>query len=86
MTEHVHIILNDIPENPAPYPFNFNLKKCPELFKYIEPEILYAKSDRVNSFLLLDFLCRGTELYELFLGGNGSKFPYIHIDALFLHT
>lgn len=86
MPEYVDLMINSTPENPAPYPFNFNLEKHPELLDYIKPEIIYAKSDRVNSPLLPKFLFRGTEVYELFLGGNGSSFPYLHIDALFLHT
>jgi hypothetical protein len=31
-------------------------------------------------------MMRGTEVYELFLGGNGASFPILHYDALCLHN
>jgi len=75
------------PENPSPYPFNLNVEEYfPELMKDMEPTILYSKSDRINHPLLPRFMTYGTDVYEIFLGGNGSSFPVLHIDALFLHN
>ena len=83
----VELMLASTPENPAPYPFNLNVKDYfPELLDEMKPEILYSKSDRVNHPLLPKYMLRGTEVYELFLGGNGSFFPFLHIDNLALHT
>ncbi|MBK6830732.1 MAG: cupin-like domain-containing protein [Flavobacteriales bacterium] len=31
-------------------------------------------------------LLHGTPIHEVFFGGNGSSFPFVHYDALFLHT
>jgi histone arginine demethylase JMJD6 len=74
-------------ENPAPYPFNLNMERFfPELLADIKPEVVFGKSDRVKHPLLPGIMLRGTEVYELFLGGKGACFPYLHIDALFLHT
>lgn len=86
MPEYIDLMLASTPENPAPYPFNFNLRNCPELLEDLKPEIIYAKSDRVNNPLLPKFVFRYTQVYEFFLGGNGATFPFLHIDALFLHT
>ena len=87
LSDYVDLMLASTPANPAPYPFNFNVKNtCPELLEDIKPEIHYAKSDRVNHPLLPKFMLHGTEVYEFFLGGNGASFPFLHVDALFLHT
>ena len=86
MSQYVDRMMTSTPEDPAPYPFNFNLNKCPELLNDIKPEIIYGKSDRVNNPLLPKFMLKGTTVYEFFLGGNGSAFPFLHVDQLFLHT
>ncbi len=87
LSDYVDLMLASTPEDPAPYPFNFNIKTtCPELLDDIKPEIHYAKSDRINHPLLPKFMLYGTEVYEFFLGGRGASFPFLHIDALFLHT
>ncbi|MFD2570935.1 cupin-like domain-containing protein [Spirosoma soli] len=87
MSDYIDLMLASTPENPAPYPYNFNLERfAPELLDDMKPEIVYAKSDRVKHPLLPKFMLSGTEVYELFLGGNGSAFPFLHVDALFLHT
>ncbi|QHV96581.1 cupin-like domain-containing protein [Spirosoma endbachense] len=87
LPEYVDLMLASTPEKPAPYPFNFNLEhRAPELLDDLKPDILYSKSDRVKHPLLPKFMLKGTEVYEIFLGGNGGHFPFLHIDALFLHT
>ncbi|GAB3899455.1 cupin-like domain-containing protein [Spirosoma agri] len=87
LPEYVDLMLKSTPENPAPYPFNFNIEhRAPELLADLKPEIIYAKSDRIKHPLLPKFMLNGTEVYEIFLGGNGGYFPFLHVDALFLHT
>ncbi|GAB3545201.1 hypothetical protein GCM10027577_16970 [Spirosoma fluminis] len=87
LAEYVDLMLASTPENPAPYPFSFNVgQTCPELFEDIKPEVVYGKSDRIKHPLLPKFMLHGTETYEFFLGGNGANFPVLHVDALFLHT
>lgn len=87
IAEFIDLMLASTKENPSPYPFNLNVETYfPELMADIKPEILYAKSDRVNHPLLPKFMMKGTEVYEFFLGGVGAYFPFLHVDALFLHT
>ena len=87
MAEVADLIVTSSPANPAPYPFNLNIEKFfPELLADLQPEIVFGKSDRVKHPLLPKLMLRGTQVYELFLGGNGASFPYLHIDALYLHT
>ncbi|MFD2937025.1 cupin-like domain-containing protein [Spirosoma flavum] len=87
LSDYIDLMLASTPKNPAPYPFNVNVEQyLPELLDDLKPEILYAKSDRVNHPLLPKFLLNGTQVYELFFGGNGGSFPFLHVDALYLHT
>jgi len=87
MSTFVDLMMKATPEHPAPYPYNFNIEDYfPELMKYIHPQIAYGKYDRINHPLLPRFMMKGTEIYEIFLGGNGSFFPHLHFDALFCHT
>lgn len=50
------------------------------------PQLVYGKSDRINSPLMNKHLLAGTTVHELFVGGNGSSFPFLHYDALYMHT
>jgi len=87
MGDFIDRMLTSTAENPAPYPYNFDVKKVfPELMEDFLPEIIYGKIDRINHKLMPKQLLQGTTVYEIFLGGKGSSFPYLHYDALFMHT
>lgn len=87
ISEFIDLMFSSTEENPAPYPFNLNVEDYfPELLEDFKPEILYAKSDRIHHPLLPKFMLKGTEVYEIFLGGKGAYFPFLHVDALCLHT
>lgn len=87
MSEFIDLMLASDLENPAPYPFKLNIENhLPELLKDIKPEIIYGKLDRINHPLLPKFLLNGTEVYEFFFGGKGASFPFLHYDALCMHT
>ena len=80
MSEVIDLIKSSTPENPAPYPFLYNIPgSLPELLDYIRPVNLnYAKPNWVDSALFK----RGNwgSVVELFIGGPGGKFPYLHLD------
>jgi hypothetical protein len=87
MSDFIDLMLASTPEKVAPYPYNLNVQTYfPELLNYMKPEILYAKSDRVNHLLMPKFMFGNTHVYEIFLGGNGARWPTLHFDALFMHT
>ena len=87
MADFIDAMLTSTAENPAPYPYNFDVEKVfPELMADFLPEVIYGSIDRINHKLMPRKLLHGTVLYEIFLGGNGSSFPYLHYDALFMHT
>ena len=85
--ELIDRIMISTPENPAPYPFSLNIElDMPELKDDIVPELSFGKIDRINHPLVPRFMLRGTALYEIFFGGNGSSFPYLHYDMLCMNT
>ena len=86
-SEFIDRMLTATKENPCPYPFNLNIEYYfPELKAYIKPEVVYGKIDRVNHPLIPRFMFHDTDVYEFFLGGQGGAFPFLHIDALYLHN
>jgi histone arginine demethylase JMJD6 len=87
MGDFIDMMLTSSAENPAPYPYNFNVEKVfPELMQDFLPEIIYGNIDRINHTLMPKKFLQGTTVYEIFLCGAGSSFPYLHFDALFMHT
>jgi len=87
MDEFIDRMLTSTAENPAPYPYNFDIRKVfPELVADFMPQIVYGQMDRVNHKLMPKKLLQGTTVYEIFFGGAGSSFPYLHYDALYMHT
>lgn len=87
LADYVDWMATSTPDNPAPYPFNFNVEQTmPDLLAGLTPEILYGKSNRIRYPLLPRFMLDGTEVYELFFGGRGASFPVLHTDALSMHT
>jgi histone arginine demethylase JMJD6 len=87
MAAFIDLMLASDLEKPAPYPFKLNIEnRLPELLADMKPEIVYGKLDRINHPLLPKFLLNGTEVYEFFFGGKGASFPFLHYDALFMHT
>jgi histone arginine demethylase JMJD6 len=85
--ELIDRIMISTPQNPAPYPFNLNIElEIPELKEDITPELSFGKIDRINHPLIPRYMLRGTALYEIFFGGNGSSFPYLHYDMLCMNT
>lgn len=87
LADYVDRMATSTPDNPAPYPFNFNVEQTmPNLLANLMPEILYGKSNRLRHPLLPRFMLYGTEVYELFFGSRGGAFPVLHTDALSMHT
>ncbi len=80
MKELIGLIENSTEDNPAPYPFRFNIPlQIPELLPYLDPVHLnYSQPNWLDSRLFR----RGFwgNAVELFVGGPGGKFPYVHLD------
>ena len=72
--------------NPAPYPLKFNIpEQLPELVPLIEPlNLNYALPNWLES----KWFNRGYwgSATELFIGGPGGRFPYLHLDYYHLNA
>jgi histone arginine demethylase JMJD6 len=80
MIEVMEMVHNSTVEKPAPYPIKYNIpKQIPEILPLIEPlDLNFAKPNWFNN----SGFKRGNwgNVTELFIGGPGGKFPYVHID------
>lgn len=73
-------------EKPAVYPIIFNIPEVlPELMPLIDPlDMTYAKSNWLKNKMFKIGKWGGAT--ELFIGGPGGKFPYLHIDYYHLNA
>lgn len=80
-------IMHSTPEDPAPYPFNISMElELPELLADLRPFIKFGSTDRTMHSLMPRWLMRSTTVHELFFGGRGASYPYLHFDLLGMHT
>ncbi len=86
IAEQMGLIQTSTEEKPAPYSYNLNIDVAfPELRADVEP-LLLGRRDRLANRLLPKKLTRGTIKHEVFFGGKGASFPYLHVDLQHLHT
>jgi histone arginine demethylase JMJD6 len=80
MRQVMDMVETSTADKPAPYPCIFDIPtKLPEILPLIQPLNLgYAKPNWFESH----WFKRGNwgNVTELFIGGPGGKFPYMHID------
>jgi hypothetical protein len=70
-------------EQPAPYPCKLDLRgPYAELAADIQPRPALTLPDRTHSRLLPRRFLAGLADLELFIGGPGGEFPYLHYDYL----
>jgi histone arginine demethylase JMJD6 len=86
MNQIFDLVENSTPEKPAPYPFIYNIpSELPELIPLLEPlNLNYA----VPNWLESKWFKRGHwgSVTEVFIGGPGGKFPYLHVDYYHLNA
>jgi histone arginine demethylase JMJD6 len=81
--EFIDLLLHSTPENPAPYPCKLNLRDgFADLAADVSPRYDLANPDRVASPLVMQRFLDGLSDFEIFLGGPGGEFPYLHYDYL----
>jgi histone arginine demethylase JMJD6 len=74
-------------EKPGPYPCKFEIaKQLQPLLADVSPRIAHSMPDRQASALLPQRLFAGVNNLEIFFGGPGGKFPYLHYDVMHLHA
>lgn len=75
------------PDKPGPYPCKFSVvPDFPELLPDVMPRFAHSLPDRQTSKLLPERVFTGVANLEIFFGGPGGPFPYLHYDVLKLHA
>lgn len=74
-------------DKPGPYPCKFEIAKdFRELLPEVTPRFNYSLPDRQGSTWIPQSLFSGVNNLEIFFGGPGGEFPYLHYDVLRLHA
>ena len=75
------------PDKPGPYPCKYEIAKdLRDLLSEVEPRFCYSLPDRQASALVPRHLFDDVNNLEIFFGGSGGKFPYLHYDVMHLHA
>jgi histone arginine demethylase JMJD6 len=75
------------PDDPGPYPCKFEIaKEFRELLVDVTPRMPCSLPDRQANPLVPERLFAGINNLEIFFGGAGGKFPYLHYDVMHLHA
>ncbi|MFI5151882.1 MAG: cupin-like domain-containing protein [Chitinophagales bacterium] len=86
MREIIDMVENSSSTNPAPYPIVFHIPTTlPEILPLIDPlHLNYALPNWLNSKWFQKGHWGGVT--ELFIGGPGGRFPYLHLDYYHLNA
>jgi len=87
MREIMDLVETSSEAKPAPYPIIFNIPSAlPELIPLIQPlNMNYALPNWLDTNKLFN-LGHWGGVTELFIGGPGGKFPYLHLDYYHLNA
>jgi histone arginine demethylase JMJD6 len=86
MSQIMDLVETSTESNPAPYPLVFNIPdQIPELLPLLNPlNLNYASPNWLESkWFQKGYWGSAT---ELFIGGPGGKFPYLHLDYYHLNA
>lgn len=75
------------PQKPGPYPCKFEIARdLRALLPEVSPRFAYSQPDRQASPLMRQSLFSEVNNLEIFFGGPGGRFPYLHYDVMHLHA
>ncbi|MDF0555070.1 cupin-like domain-containing protein [Kamptonema sp. UHCC 0994] len=81
------LLVNSTKDNPAPYPLKMDLRKeFAELVPYVTPRPSITIPDRTSNPLIPSVCLNSLYDLEIFFGGPGGEFPYLHYDYLGLYA
>lgn len=86
MSEIIDLLATSTEDTPGPYPCIFNVpQSMPELMPLVQPLNLHYA---IPNWLDSGWFSRGHwgGVTELFIGGPGGKFPYLHLDYYHLNA
>ena len=90
MREVIDLAVASSNEHPAPYYRNINVtREYPELIADLQPHPECCQPSWLRSILfapIKNIMSGGGGQYELFIGGTGRSFPYLHYDSPGAHT
>ena len=74
-------------DQPGPYPCKFEIARSfRELLPEVTPRFGYSLPDRPSNPLVPQRLFEAVNNLEIFFGGPGGEFPYLHYDVMRLHA
>jgi hypothetical protein len=82
LAEFLDLLEQSTPERPAPYPCKLDLHGDYADLAVDVPRPSLASPDRTRSKLIPSRFRAGSADLEVFIGGPGGEFPYIHYDYL----
>jgi hypothetical protein len=87
LSELIDMLEASTVEKPGPYPCKFEIAKdFRELLGEVTPRFQYSLPDRQANPLVPQGLFRYVNNLEIFFGGPGGEFPYLHYDVMQLHA
>jgi histone arginine demethylase JMJD6 len=87
LRELIDLLQASTAEQPAPYPCKFEITKdFRELLPEVTPRFGYSLPDRQANPLMPQQLFKYVNNLEIFFGGPGGEFPYLHYDVMRLHA
>ncbi|MBB6188325.1 cupin-like domain-containing protein [Rhodanobacter sp. MP7CTX1] len=87
LSELIDMLEASTAESPGPYPCKFEIAKdFRELLGEVTPRFQYSLPDRQANPLVPQGLFRYVNNLEIFFGGPGGEFPYLHYDVMQLHA
>ncbi len=87
MAEFIDLLLASTPEHPAPYPCKLDLRgDFADLASAVGARPAIMNPDRTHSRLIPKRVLRGLADLEVFMGGPGASFPYLHYDYMGLYA
>jgi hypothetical protein len=87
LAELIGLLQTSTLDQPGPYPCKFEvIRDFPELVDEVSPRPCYSLPDRQRNPLLPQKVFNHVNNLEIFFGGPGGKFPYLHYDVMRLHA
>jgi len=87
LAELIDLLEASTVEKPGPYPCKFEIARSfRALLPEVTPRFACSLPDRQSNALVPQRLFAGVNNLEIFFGGPGGEFPYLHYDVLRLHA
>jgi hypothetical protein len=85
--EILDVLERSTENEPGPYPCKFEIvRDFPELLTDVSPRFAHSLPDRQAHPLIPHRLFSGVNNLEIFFGGPGGRFPYLHYDLMHQHA